>query len=128
MNERIKKLIEAIGDTQTELAEKLETFQSNISRLISGKLKLSPEIMQKMHKIYNVNLNWLICGTGKMFLTEESNYTTEQGLEQNIFEPQTEYKSDDFRDLYNKESGKVELLKEKLEWYEKHCDCRKEDT
>ena len=55
--------------TQSGFAEKLEESPMFVSGVESGKVKsIRPEVLIKLHERFNVNLNWLLSGSGEMFV------------------------------------------------------------
>jgi len=67
IGERIKQVRNALGIKQIELAKILKMNPSAISQMESGRTNPSLETLSELGKIYNVNLHWLITGSGDMF-------------------------------------------------------------
>jgi len=68
---RLKKLIEEIGYTQTELAQKIKISNVVINRYANDRVKPNYNFMKKLIIHFNVNINWLLLGLGKMFIPRE---------------------------------------------------------
>jgi len=54
--------------TQNELAKKLEINARAYLNYEQGTNKPTFDLLTKLYKTYNVNLNWLIVGEGEMFI------------------------------------------------------------
>lgn len=68
---RLKALMKALNLTQTEFAVSLGMTQPNVNRMMSGRNKISMEVLNGLGKEYkHVNLHWLLTGYGEMFLDE----------------------------------------------------------
>jgi transcriptional regulator with XRE-family HTH domain len=68
IHKRFEKVMQELNLSQVEFAEMVGSKQSIISRVISGKVKLSFDAMQVLHSKFHINLNWLICGSEKMYM------------------------------------------------------------
>jgi transcriptional regulator with XRE-family HTH domain len=71
IKDRIKLLRINLKLRQQDMAAVLMIPFTAISKYEQGKIKPSSEILAKMAKIYNVNLNWLLTGVGSMFAKTE---------------------------------------------------------
>jgi len=69
IGQRIKQIRTALGIKQVELAKVLKMNPSAVSKIESGRTNPSLETLSELGKIYNINLHWLITGTGEMFNT-----------------------------------------------------------
>jgi SOS-response transcriptional repressor LexA len=69
IGQRIKQIRTALGIKQVELAKVLKMNPSAVSQIESGRTNPSLETLSELGKIYNINLLWLITGTGEMFNT-----------------------------------------------------------
>ncbi len=56
----IRKLLSEKKMTQVELAEKIETTQTNISRYLSGTRKIDLDILEKIANIFSVSIDYLL--------------------------------------------------------------------
>lgn len=65
--DRLKALRTALKITQKKLSEVLVCSQGKVSDYESGKLSISNNDLSIIANTYNVNLTWLITGTGPMF-------------------------------------------------------------
>ena len=69
MNQRIKKLRQTLGLTQKNFGEKIGLKQNSIALIESGKRNMSDTaIIALLSAFPNVNHDWLINGTGEMFI------------------------------------------------------------
>ena len=66
VNERFKKIREHLKLTQDEMSNALGSTRAVIGDIERGKSFPNPSILTSLHFKYNVDLNWLICGSGKM--------------------------------------------------------------
>lgn len=64
--QRLKIFLNKIGISQAELADMFGIDRSTMSKMLNGKLRLQIDLLQKLHYKFFLNLNWLLCGTGKM--------------------------------------------------------------
>lgn len=79
--ERLNMLMNALNLTQVTLAQMIELSQGYVSQLLSGKRRLSRQVLQNITKnIPNANVHWLMTGVGDM-LTEYSDEMTSLVLE-----------------------------------------------
>lgn len=68
---RFKWFREAIGKTQTQLAEELYVYQSTITNMEIGKTFPSIKYLHYFYHTYGLNTNWLLSNIGDMFVREE---------------------------------------------------------
>lgn len=68
MNQRIKKLREALGMSQQQLADALDLKQGSYSNIETGRNQISRGVALLLEKKYNVNIKWLETGEGEMYL------------------------------------------------------------
>lgn len=68
---RLKKLIKELNLNQSEFAKALGMTQPNINRMVNGSSNISVEALNRItNKYRQVNLHWLLTGSGDMFLNE----------------------------------------------------------
>lgn len=60
ISERITKALKESGLKQRELAQKANITESSVSHYVNGRFVPSPEIGEKLAKILNVNVGWLL--------------------------------------------------------------------
>ncbi|MBQ4646493.1 MAG: helix-turn-helix transcriptional regulator [Candidatus Gastranaerophilales bacterium] len=80
LNERIRILRKQLGMSQEEFASKLEVTKQAISNMENSKSAPSPAVLYKMHKTLDVNLNYIIAGSGDIFTTEKGNKALKASL------------------------------------------------
>jgi transcriptional regulator with XRE-family HTH domain len=68
---RFKQFREAIGKTQSQLADELGVYQSTITNIEVGKTFPSMKYLYYFHRIKGLNINWLVSSKGEIFLSEE---------------------------------------------------------
>jgi len=66
MNERIRKLRDALGLTQKEFGEKIGLKQNTVAVIESGKRETSDQTVLAICRAFNVNEEWLRNGAGEM--------------------------------------------------------------
>lgn len=71
-NERVKAVRQALGLSQQEFGSRIGIKISAMSYLESGKSRLTESNAILICKEFNVNREWLLNGTGEMFLPESS--------------------------------------------------------
>jgi len=100
---RLKTLLKALSLNQTAFAISLGMTQPNIHRMVSGKNKISMEVLNGISKTYtHVNLHWLLTGDGTMFLDQGAN-------------PNRQANEDADYNKANEKMKEVEQLSEQLE-------------
>ena len=67
MNERLKHLRIALGISQSDFAIKIGVSRSAISRLESGDINFTEQMILSICREFNVNRAWLVEGVGDMF-------------------------------------------------------------
>lgn len=67
-----------LGLSQGELAKRLGMLQSQYSNYERGTRKPSVEVLEKLVKQFNININYLLTGDGPMFITPELHKDTLQ--------------------------------------------------
>jgi len=72
VNERLKKVREAIGISQAKFAERIAISSSYISDLEKGSKEVNERITHLVSAKFNVNEEWLRAGQGLMFNENES--------------------------------------------------------
>jgi transcriptional regulator with XRE-family HTH domain len=60
-----------MGISQGEMAKSLKMLQSQYSNYERGISKPSFEVLEKLVKLHNININYLLTGKGAMFITSE---------------------------------------------------------
>lgn len=65
--QRLKHIRTTLNVTQKKLSEVLKCSQAKVSDYESGKLSISNSDLSVIANTYNINLTWLITGTGPMY-------------------------------------------------------------
>lgn len=115
--QRLKIFLNKIGISQAELADMFGIDRSTMSKMLNGKLRLQIDLLQKLHYKFFLNLNWLLCGTGKMRYDVNDN-------ELDIIEEQNKNnKYNECLEKYIKVLEELNDLRKKVEFLlEKHSD------
>lgn len=66
--ENLKKLRFELKISAQKLADDLGIHKMTISNYENGKREPTYEVLEKLHNLYNVNLNWFVSGQGEMFI------------------------------------------------------------
>lgn len=72
MNERIKSIRSALGLSQEAFGSRLGIKKAAVSRIESGAVNLTETNIMLICEKFNVSREWLLNGTGEMFLPESS--------------------------------------------------------
>ena len=67
IGKRLRLIREEKGITQAELGEKLGIQFQHVSKYERGETVPTWENLIKLNELYNVNINWLLTGKGRMF-------------------------------------------------------------
>ena len=71
MQQRIRKIIDDLGLSQSDFAKKIGVERANISHILSGRHKPSYDFLRKVLLTFpNLNAEWLILGKGKAYKTD----------------------------------------------------------
>lgn len=68
MPERIKHLRKYLGLSQAAFAQKIGKTPGFISLIELGRSKFSNATLEKISEVFGVNINWILTGSGDMFL------------------------------------------------------------
>lgn len=72
MNERLKILRKSLGLTQTEFGKRIGMTMQGIQKWEKGKSKPQKSTIKALISTFNVNPDWLLNGTGEMFIGDAS--------------------------------------------------------
>lgn len=73
MHLRIKKWLDLNNQKASELANNIGVNRATISHILSGRNKPSIDFLEKLLNVYpEINANWLITGTGSIYLVDTS--------------------------------------------------------
>lgn len=72
MNNRLKMLRKSLGLTLSDFGEKIGKAQNTVSNYENGKRQIDTSILKLICSTFNVNPDWLLNGTGEMFLDDAS--------------------------------------------------------
>lgn len=92
-----------LGFNKSQLAQYIQSTPSIIGEIESGKREPSKNILIKLLSMYNVNINWLLSGEGKIFINENSKGYSPPNLENKSLNIATTQSSDgEWKGLYSK--------------------------
>lgn len=77
--ERLEIILKHYKLTQKQFAESINYSPGNITDWIKGRYKPSSRALVNIQNTYKISQNWLINGTGNMFVAENSNKTSSLG-------------------------------------------------
>jgi Predicted transcriptional regulators len=70
MNQRFTKIRKTLGLTQEAFAQIIELSRDAYAKIENGKNKPTPDTLITLHNKLNININWLLCGSGRMKIEE----------------------------------------------------------
>ena len=110
---RIKAIREYFHLSQIVFSKKLKyTDSSTITNIEKGKATLSAKRLLLINELYNVDLNWLLTGSGNMFLPHRKNiYSNDEKTEKAAVES-IEYIKELVRDKPAKTIKYIQSLKD----------------
>lgn len=88
MQDRFKQLLEEKNLTATKFAALIKVNASAMSHILNGRSKPGFDVLDKIGQAFpDINLNWLISGKGKMYVTDNaSKPTPSRNIEKSLFE------------------------------------------
>lgn len=88
MKERIAQIIQHVGLTYAEFADKVGISNSSLSHIMAERNKPSLSLLLSIHDAYpQININWLLFGEGNMLMSQTSAIDTKPANDDNL--PQT---------------------------------------
>lgn len=78
LNENLKECRNKLGLSQEEIAKALSIHPVQYGAYERGKNKPSADILEKLVKQFNININYLLTGEGAMFISPELSKETLQ--------------------------------------------------
>ena len=88
ISNRFKNIRKILKLSQTEFASELDITKQAISNIETSKSAPGLNVLFKLHKKFNVNLNYVLCGSGEAFLSNAQNY---QNIRNSLMEEVEEY-------------------------------------
>lgn len=86
MNERLRILRKELKLSQAEFGAKLGVSHAAISMIEKGNNELTDRMALSISNVFDVNIEWLLYGTGSMFLNKENFFIDELTEEFNLDE------------------------------------------
>jgi len=77
---KIRQLRESLGFTQVQMVESFDIGRANYSRIEKGEIFPNAEILHTLKTEFNVSLDWLITGEGRMHPPQKNNLKKALGL------------------------------------------------
>lgn len=78
LNENLRECRNSLGLSQGAMAKELGMLQTQYSTYECGTRKPSADILEKLVKQFNININYLLTGEGAMFISPELSKETLQ--------------------------------------------------
>lgn len=94
MNERLKELRKCLGVNQEEFSTKIGVTRSAISRLESGDINFTEQMIISICRAFNVNRAWLVEGVGDMFTNLPETILDELALQYELTDEEKDLVSD----------------------------------
>jgi DNA-binding XRE family transcriptional regulator len=69
IRKRMLEVRETLGFTQTSFAEKINMYQNNYGQIEKGRRNLSLNLILSVAQTFQIDINWLFTGDGKMLKT-----------------------------------------------------------
>jgi len=73
IGERLKKARMALGLNQVEFSKKIDLRPNYISKYEREESQMKIETLEKISKVFQINMNWLLTGNGEIFLSQNEN-------------------------------------------------------
>lgn len=86
MNDRIKELRKALNLSQEKFGSGLGVTKSAVSRMELGAYKITDTVLKLICTEYSANEEWLLHGTGEMFIETDSSIIAELAKEYHLDE------------------------------------------
>ena len=85
MKERIIQIMQEMGVSKSEFADKIGVAVPLLSHVVSGRNKPTLNVVMGIHNAYpQINIDWLLYGTGEMFSTDLPSENREISTEQQM--------------------------------------------
>ena len=94
LNERLKLLRSTLGINQSDFSNKIGVSRSAISRLESGDINFTEQMILSICREFNVNRAWFVEGTGDMFSNLPKTILDELALHFELTDDEKELVSD----------------------------------
>ena len=80
MRERIRQVMDSMGLSQQEFAQKLGMSPASLSNIFNGRSNPTNNHVQAIHRAFpNINTNWLMFGEGTM-LNDDAKKSSDSGM------------------------------------------------
>lgn len=97
MHNRLKQFLAAENITQALFAETIGIGKANVSHVLSGRNKPGYDFITAIMRGYpQLNINWLMLGTEKMYNSSDAVKSAEKERETSLLFPAEEFTTDDF--------------------------------
>lgn len=90
IGKRLRLIRENIGITQTDLGKKLGIQFQHVSKYERGETVPTWENLIKLNDLYDININWLLTGKGKMFLSPITYSPNSEGAKEFVRDMQSD--------------------------------------
>ncbi len=86
MNKRLEQFLAAENLSQTQFAETINVARASISHLLAGRNNPGYDFIKSVMQHYpNLNMDWLILGTGKMYKEQQTQPNIQQSQPGSLF-------------------------------------------
>ena len=84
IGERIKQLRIKLGLNQLSFGNKIGLSNSGVGKIELGRTNLSNQVQKSLIREFNVNEDWLLNGTGEMFIENDNSILNQLSKEYNL--------------------------------------------
>lgn len=113
---RIRALIKSLGFTQDNFGKEIGVTRVTISNWLTNKVEVSPiHILKILDTFPNISCEWLIRGTGEMFINPNSSLFNEPEVKYESHKKHLEEKIKLLTELTKQKDTNIDLLKKMIE-------------
>lgn len=80
MSNRLEEVRESLNFSKTEFCNKTGITYQSYQNYLNGRL-ISTEVLVKLKQLFNININWLLTGSGEMFENENNKPSEKEDID-----------------------------------------------
>ncbi|MGN1262566.1 MAG: helix-turn-helix domain-containing protein [Prevotella sp.] len=97
MKDRVKEIMDSLHMTQQVFAQYIELSPASLSSIFNGRTRPTLNIVEAIKKkIPTINTDWLMFGTGSMYMPTDATSSNDVSSHSEIQEPSLDFDSPDF--------------------------------